>query len=136
MNRKIFVSGMIFFLSGCYEPLPSKDKAIETAKEEVSMALCGDRTISCVFVEGGNAHIGERRSDKTAPITVTFSAIKAKYLKDGSLTTGKAEVDEGLVVYDFDANTGDTYVKEISLWSSDGKRKIELCGHDYKFCKK
>lgn len=136
MKRLLFIAVTAFTLTGCYEPAPTKDKAIEIAKEEVSMALCGDRSISCIYAEGGIAHIGERRDDMTMPITVTFKNIKAKSLKNGSVTSGKAQVDGGMVAYDFDAKSGNTYIKEIALWSEDGKRTIDLCGHDYKFCRK
>lgn len=100
------------------------------------MAICGDRTVSCIYAEDAKAHIAERKKDNTNQVTVTFKRIKAK-VSDGPVTSvGANDVDEGMVVYDFDAKTGDTYVKEISLWSDDGKRGIELCGRNYKFCKK
>ena len=100
------------------------------------MAMCGNRDIHCIYVEGVSAHIGERRSDKMIPITVTVKNIKTKSIKDGELQSGKANVDAGMVVYDFDSGSGKTYAKEISLWSDDGKRSIELCGPNYKFCQK
>lgn len=123
-------------LSGCYEPTPTKDQAMAIANEEVSMAICGNREVHCIFVDGGTVHIGERRTDNTIPITVSVKNIKTKAMTDGVLTSGQAPVDAGMVVYDFDSKSGKTQVKEISLWSEDGKHSIELCGHDYKFCRK
>lgn len=97
------------------------------------MAVCGDKTNSCVHVSGGKAHIADRRNDNTNQVTVTFKTIKAN---GDAQESNAVNVDAGMVVYDFDAKTGETYIKQLSLWSDDGKHSIELCGHDYKFCRK
>lgn len=135
MWRGLTILAITLLLTGCYKPTPNDDRAISIAKEEVSMALCGDRSAECFSIDGAKVRVGERRSDKTSPITVTIQGINIKSKSDGSVVAVSEQVDEGIVVYDFDANSGKTYVKEISLWSTDGKRKIELCGHNYKFCR-
>lgn len=122
-------------LTGCYKQTPSEDEAIEIGRQEISMALCGNRDARCVDSGYGKAHISERRNDNTNQITVTFNNVK---VKDGSLALSgvlKATYS-GLVVYDFDAENGETYIKEISLATGDGRHSVELCGHGYKFCRK
>ncbi|MGG7716501.1 hypothetical protein PGN42_10575 [Klebsiella aerogenes] len=131
MTRISVVALLSLILTGCYKSAPSEQEAIDIAKKEVSMAICGDKAASCIDVSGGKAHIGERKNDNTNQVTVTFKNIKAK--RDASV---KVNVNAGMVVYDFDAKTGDTYIKELSLWSEDGEHSIELCGHNYKFCRK
>lgn len=131
MTRITAIALLSLALTGCYKSAPSDQEAIDIAKKEVSRAICGDKAVSCVDVSGGKAHISERRSDDTNQVTVTFKSIKAK-----SNASENINVDAGMVVYDFDAKTGDTYIKELSLWSEDGNHSIELCGHDYKFCRK
>ncbi len=131
MKRIMAVALLSLALTGCYKSAPTEQEAIDTAKKEVFMAICGDKNKSCVDVSGGKAHIGERKNDNTNQVTVTFKNIRAR-----SDASEKVNVDAGIVVYDFDATTGETYIKEISLWSEDGNHSIELCGHDYKFCRK
>ncbi|EMJ5171277.1 hypothetical protein RLO55_001582 [Klebsiella aerogenes] len=131
MKRIMAVALLSLALTGCYKSAPTEQEAIDTAKKEVLMAVCGDKNNSCVDVSGGKAHIGERKNYNTNQVTVTFKNIKAK--RDTSV---KVNVNAGMVVYDFDAKTGDTYIKELSLWSEDGDHSIELCGHNYKFCRK
>ncbi|ELS1887057.1 hypothetical protein [Raoultella sp. C349492] len=131
MKRIAVIALISMALTGCYKSAPSDQEAIDIAKKEVSMAICGDKSISCVDFRGAKAHISERRSDDTNQVTVTFKSITAK-----SGASENINVDAGMVVYDFDAKTGDTYIKELSLWSEDGNHSIELCGHDYKFCRK
>ncbi|HCQ6671024.1 hypothetical protein ACHEUO_22435 [Klebsiella oxytoca] len=133
MKRITAVVLLSLALTGCYKSAPSEQEAIDTAKKEVLMAVCGDKTNSCVDVSGGKAHIADRRNDNTNQVTVTFKTIKA----NGDAQESRAvNVDAGMVVYDFDAKTGEAYIKQLSLWSDDGKHSIELCGHDYKFCRK
>lgn len=131
MKRIAAIALLSLALTGCYKSAPSDQEAIEIAKKEVSMAICGDKTVRCVDISGGKAHISDRRSDNTNQVTVTFKNIITK-----SGEAGNINVDAGMVVYDFDAKTGDTYIKELSLWSEDGNHSIELCGHDYTFCRK
>ena len=131
MTRITAIALLSLALTGCYKSAPSDQEAIDIAKKELSMAICGDKAVSCVDVSGGKVHISERRSDDTNQVTVTFKNVKAK-----SGGSENINVDAGMVGYDFDAKTGDTYIKELSLWSEDGNHSIELCGHDYKFCRK
>lgn len=125
---------IILGLAGCYKNTPTDTEAIDIAKKEVAMALCGKKEINCITTDAGKANIGPRLKDHTNKITVTFKSIK---LNDQSKVDGKiAAVDAGIVSYEFDSKTGDTYIKQISLWSDDGKGSVELCGHGYKFCNK
>ncbi|WKM72841.1 hypothetical protein Q2T70_03565 [Klebsiella oxytoca] len=134
MKRITAVALLSLALTGCYKTAPSEQEAIDIAKKEVSMAVCGDRSVSCVDISGGKVNIGPRRDDHTNQIIVTFKSIKTNgELNEQESAVGK--VDAGMVKYDFDATNGKTYIKDISLWSEDGKHSIELCGHDYKFCK-
>jgi hypothetical protein len=133
MIRLTTLLALSLILSGCYEKTPNDTEAIDIAKQEISMALCGDRLSACVIEANAVAHVGARRNDHTNKITVSFNSIKANPETknvNGRFTGG------GLVSYDFDAKNGKTYVKEISLWSADGSQSIELCGHDYTFCSK
>ncbi|HHT0320925.1 TPA: hypothetical protein ACTW78_003122 [Raoultella planticola] len=131
MKRIAAIALLSLALTGCYKSAPSDQEAIDIAKKEVSMAICGDKSVSCVDFSEAKAHISERRSDDTNQVTVTFKNITAK-----SGASENINVDAGMVVYDFDAKTGDTYIKELSLWSEDGNHSIELCGHNYTFCRK
>lgn len=119
-------------LTGCYEKTPTKDQAIEAAKKEISMALCGNRSEACIEQSVGNAHISERLNDHTNKITVTFKSIKQK----SDSPSKDVAISGGIVSYIFDAKDGKNLIKEISLWSEDSHHSIELCGHDYTFCKK
>jgi len=135
MKRITLMMVSAFALAGCYDKTPNESESVEIAKQEVSMALCGDRMAACITEDAGQAHIGERLDDHTNKITVTFTNIRAKYESDGA----KVPTDfsgGGLVVFEFDAKNGKTYVKEISVWSDDGSQSISLCGHDYTFCRK
>ena len=130
--RKVLVmllAGML--LSGCYEKTPSKDKAVEIAKQEISMALCGDRTGGCIVDSVGTAHISDRFEDHTNKIVVNFSGI----IQRADAPHILQKISGGEVSYIFDAKDGKSYIKEISLWSLDGTHSIELCGHDYMFCR-
>lgn len=133
MIRLTTLLALSLILSGCYEKTPNDAEAIDIAKQEISMALCGSRLSACVIEANAAAHIGARRNDDTNKITVSFNSIKA----NAEAESGNEEfIGGGLVSYDFDAKSGKTYVKEISLWSNDGSKTIELCGHDYTFCRK
>lgn len=135
MKRLSMLVFCLVSLTGCYESAPDKSDAADIAKQEVSMALCGDRAAGCISKAVGDARVGERLNDHTNKITVSFSKIIATPLaikgeKQTKFTGG------GFVSYVFDAKNGDTYVKEISLWSEDGAQLIDLCGHNYTFCTK
>ncbi|KTR45543.1 hypothetical protein NS303_21710 [Pantoea ananatis] len=119
-------------LAGCYEKTPSNEQAIEIAKKEISMAMCGNKTESCIKQSVGNAKIGPRLNDHTNKINVTFSGI----IQTDDSPSKAYLISGGIVNYTFDAKDGNSHVNEISLWSDDSKHSIELCGHDYKFCKK
>lgn len=134
MIKYLYPLLLILGLSGCYESTPSETMAIDIARKEVSIALCGDKKVNCFESYGEIAKIGPRRNDKTNQIIVTFRTIKPKSLHDGE-EGHLGGVEAGIVKYDFDAKNGKTYIKDISLWSNDGKHSVELCGHDYKFCR-
>ena len=131
------ITTMLFLslaLVGCDEKTPSSQEAINFAKQEVSLALCGDKKVNCFDSDGESAKIGPRRNDKTNQIIVAFRTIKPKVLSEGKLSD-LGGIEAGIVTYNFDATNGKTYIKDISLWSIDGKHSVELCGHDYKFCR-
>ncbi|WP_267369253.1 MULTISPECIES: hypothetical protein [unclassified Pantoea] len=132
MKRVLMVLIGTVALTGCYEKTPSKDQAIEIAKEEISMALCGDRSGRCISQSVGNAHISERLNDHTNNITVTFKGIEQR----SDSPSKSLAISGGIVSYSFDAKNGKTFVKEISLWSDDSAHSIRLCGHNYTFCRK
>lgn len=75
MTRISVVALLSLILTGCYKSAPSDQEAIDIAKKEVSMAVCGDKAASCIDVSGGKAHIGERKNDNTNQVTVTFKNI-------------------------------------------------------------
>lgn len=131
MKRLIIVIAAIW-ISGCHDKTPTKDQAVEMAKEELSMALCGDRGGSCISQARGNAHISERLSDHTNNVIVTFKDIEQK----PESPSNKLDISEGIIAFSFDAKNGETYVKEISLLSDDASHSIDLCGHNYTFCRK
>lgn len=79
------------------------------------------------------AHISERRNDNTNQISVSFDNVKIHEVIVPAHGVERG-VYSGLVVYDFNAKNGDTYIKEISLSTTDGRHSVELCGHGYKFC--
>lgn len=135
MKRIAWLIASAISLTGCYEKTPSAPEAVELAKQEVSMALCGDKSASCIATANGKANIGERLNDNTNKIVVTFETIKANTPKLNQHSTVDF-IGGGIVAYDFDAKSGKTHVKEISLWSDDGSHSISLCGHHYTFCKK
>lgn len=132
MKKLLLVMGGVLLLAGCYEKTPSSERSVEIAKEEVSMAMCGDRSGKCISQSIGNAHISERLNDHTNKITVTFKSIEQK----PDSPSKALKISGGIVTYIFDAKDGRTAVKEISLWSEDGTHSIELCGHNYTFCRK
>lgn len=128
MKRLIIVTIAGLLLAGCNKPAPTEDEAFQLAKKEMSMALCGDKTASCFFVEGGRAKVSERNSDNTYNASATFKTIKGN---------GKSlDYSGGLVSFQIDAQTNAVYVHSIEAWSEDGKKSIALCGRDYKFCTK
>lgn len=135
MKRLIMLVACLIGLAGCYQSTPDKSGAADIAKQEVSMALCGDRAAGCISMAVGEAHVGERLNDHTNKITVSFSKIIATPLANKGKKTKKF-IGGGVVSYVFDAKNGDAYVKEISLWSEDGAQLIDLCGHNYTFCTK
>lgn len=132
MKRLLVAAGITILLSGCYEKTPTKEEAVEIARQELSMALCGDRSTGCIKSAIGNAHIGERLNDGTNKIVVRFKGIQ---IQGGSVPPA-SEIVGGTIAYDFEAKNGKTYIKEISLWSEDSEHSVELCGHNYAFCRK
>ncbi len=128
MKRLIIITIAGLSLAGCGKPTPTQDEAFQLAKKEMSMALCGDKSANCFFVEGGSAKVSERKNDNTYNASATFRAIKGN---------GKnLDYNGGLVSFQIDAETNAVYVQSIEAWSEDGKKSIALCGRDYKFCTK
>ena len=128
MKRLIFIVAAGFSLVGCGKPAPTQDEVFQLAKQEMSMALCGDKSASCFIAEGGSSKVSERKNDNTYNASATFQSLKGK---DKTL-----DYSGGVVHFEIDAETRAVHVKSISAWSDDGKKSIELCGRDYKFCKK
>lgn len=77
MKRIAWLIASAISLTGCYEKTPSAPEAVKLAKQEVSMALCGDKSASCIATANGKANISERLNDNTNKIVVTFETIKA-----------------------------------------------------------
>lgn len=132
MNKILLVLLGAALLSGCYEKTPTKEEAVDIARQELSMALCGGRSAGCIKSAIGDAHIGERLNDYTNKIIVTFKGVQIQ----GDSVPPAPEIVGGIVAYDFDAKNGETYIKEISLWSKDGQHSVELCGHNYTLCRR
>lgn len=128
MKRLIMITIAGLSLAGCGKPAPTEDEAFQLAKKEMSMALCGDKSASCFFVEGGSAKVSERKNENTYNASATFNSIRGN---------GKnLDYNGGLVSFQIDAETDAVYVQSIEAWSEDGKKSIALCGRDYKFCTK
>lgn len=115
-------------LTACGDKKPTEDEVFQLAKNEISMALCGDKSASCFIVQGGNAKISDKKTDGTYSASATFRSITGK--------TSPLNYSSGTASFDIDAKTGDVYIKTIDAWSEDGKKTITLCGRDYQFCKK
>lgn len=119
---------MLVSVTACGDKKPTEDEAFLLAKKEMSMALCGDKSADCFFVEGGNARVSDKKSDGTYSASATFSSMNGK--------GHDIEYSTGTVFFDIDAKTNDVYVKSIEAWSQDGSRSVKLCGREYKFCRK
>lgn len=128
MKRLLIMAIAGLSLTGCGKPAPTRDEAFQMAKQEMSMALCGDRSASCFIAEGGSSKVSEKKNDNTYNASATFNSLKGK---------GKdLDYSGGVVFFEIDDETRAVYVKSISAWSEDGKKSIELCGSNYKFCTK
>lgn len=117
-----------FILAGCGDEKPSQEEALQLGKQEMSMALCGDKSASCFTTQGEKVKISEKKNNDTYNASVTFQRLKSN--------GNDLAYDQGVAFFEIDAKSKESYVKSIEAWSEDGQHSVKLCGHNYKFCRK